>query len=90
MRGFPTVAKGLCIISIMSGAVVVGISVTVHPFVKQLLDSSDRSDGTPPNVGCRHDHCECILTIDWFSSKVNDFPGSVCDVCYQGDLFGLH
>ena len=74
----------------MSCEVVVGISVTVHRFVKQLLVSSDRSDGTPPNVGCRHDHCECILTIDWFSSKVNDLPGLLCDVCYDGDLGGLH
>ena len=90
MRGIPTVAKGLCIISIMSGAVVVGISVTVHPLVKQLLVSSDRSDRTPPNVGCHHDHCECIFTIELFSSKVNDLPGLLCDVCYDGNLGGLH
>ena len=90
MRGFPTVAKRLFIISIMSGAVVVGISVRVHRLLKQLLVFGDRSDRTPPNVGCRHDHCECILTIDWFSSKVNDLPGLLCDVCYEGDLGGLH
>ena len=33
---------------------------------------------------------ECILTIDWFSLKVNDLPGPLCDVCYEGDLGGLH
>ena len=89
MKGIPTVATDLCIISIMSGAVVFGISMTVHRFVKQLLVSSDPSKGTPPNVGCRHDHCESILTIDWFSLKVNDLPGPLCDVCYDGDLRGL-
>ena len=29
---------------------------------------------------------ECILTIDWFSSKVADLTGPLCDVCYEGDL----
>ena len=67
----------------MSGAVVDRISVTVHRFVKQLLVSNDRSVVmTTAN--------ECILIIDWFSSKVKDLPGSLCDVCYEGDLEGLH
>ena len=33
---------------------------------------------------------EFILTLDWFSSKVNDLPGPLCDVGYEGDLGGLH
>ena len=74
MRGILTVTKTLYIISIMSGADVAGISVTVQRFLKQLLASGDRWNKPPPNMGWRHYHYECILTIDSFSLKANDLP----------------